>query len=167
MEVEIVLPGVQRVTLSTSQQFNGDWSSVMSGVSGLRGTGASGKALVQFVQPNDLYVLDLATGSKALLASETNASGLFGVQPSLGIKEYSGIAVFNHADYGYTYFLGTGSSALSGFYGGADIDDDDLRLHLFDANRDGILDSALPLSTNQARAAGYLDLDNYIDWWLE
>lgn len=167
--VEIVIPGLQKTTLYTSVEINGDPTVIVSGICGLRGPSGSSPthAVLQFVAPNDIKLMNLTTGNITLLASESGSGGALGVVPSLSIKKYSGISIKNHSALGYVYFFSTGSSAVSDFYGGAGLDDDDVRTHLVDSDRNGTIDSALELSTNQAQAAGYLTLENYFDWWLE
>ena len=166
--VEIVHPGVQRTVVYSDAPLTGAPRQYVSGLCGLRDSGGpTNTALVQFDNPNDVLVLDLGTGVLTLLASESDASALFGATPSLAIKEYSAIKILNHSSAGYVYFLLTGSPAISTQYGGASLDDDDQRLHLLDSDRDGVVDAVVAMSTNEAESQGYLDLTDYEDWWME
>lgn len=167
--VSIALPGVQKQLVYVGPPLATASHPFISGICGLRAQGVPTplKAVVQFESPNDVFELDLTTSSLALLASETDAFGLLGSVPSLSIKSYTNIKVMDHSQMGYIYFLSNGHDLSSAPYGGSGLTDTDVRMHLLDSNRDGVLDSALELSTAQATNGGYLNTDNYSQWWLE
>lgn len=165
--VEVVVPGLQRTNVYTGPPGTSP-PKIITGICGLRnGSGATTKALAQFAAPNDVMQLNLGTGAMTLLASETGAGATLGAVSSLGIKHYSSIGIRDHYVDGYLYAFNLGSSASSSFYGGAPVDDDDVRLYLVDTDRNGTIDSAMQMSTIQFSAGDYDELDAYRDWWLE
>jgi hypothetical protein len=157
--VSLVLPTVQKsVVYSTSGLGSPGF---VSGMCGLRSPVGVSDALVQYLDPNNVYVMSLTSGAMTLVASETGTSGTIGAIAALGAKDYSGIGSSERAGFGYVYQF---------YRGRTDVLSSSLDvpvLMIIDSDKDGSIDGHLELSSGAYESTGWATLDNYVSPWLD
>ena len=152
--VDVVLPTVSKTTIYHT--FGSP--KYVTGICGvLNPSGQPTHALVQFGEPNDVVLLDLASGGTTLVASATNGTATFGTLPSLShpLRNHRVISVLNHHQRGYIYRFWRSF-----------VYPDTLILQLVDADRDGTIDEVLELTTDEYVDEELDRLSNYEEWWL-
>ena len=121
---------------------------------------ASQRILVQFADSNELSVFDVATSAWTLVATPDSQHAVGStVHLPLLMQKFRYVRVFEHATYGWCYFL----SDLS------DAPPDDLdaatTLFLYDQDKNGVIEHALQLSANQFDALGFCSASSFLTNW--
>jgi hypothetical protein len=107
--------------------------------------------------------MDLASGARSLLASQTDSLACLGVVAALGCTYCDSIQFGDRPETGFSYvFTGWGPGCVQA----APSDTDPRILILLDTDRDGIIDSFKQLSGTQWMAEGWFRLESYREWWL-
>ena len=123
----------------------------------LRSAGPPLAALVQFDDSLDVYQVDLATGSMAIVASAITPGGV-GPIPTLALHKYNGFGGGERIGYGYVYVLFR--NVVPGSTSWRDT------VVLQDYDKDGVIDAHIVVPSDDYCGEGkWSDEDEYVDPW--